>query len=54
MIIDALVLADPYLHLADKTHNANEYLHLNDSILLEIERSTCPVSLTSTYFMAQN
>ncbi|KAF8607492.1 hypothetical protein BDV93DRAFT_588668 [Ceratobasidium sp. AG-I] len=42
MIVDALVLADPFLHLADKTHNADEYLYLNDSILLEIEKSTRP------------
>ncbi|KAJ1308850.1 hypothetical protein OPQ81_004538 [Rhizoctonia solani] len=42
MIVDALVLADPFMHLADKIHNAEEYLHLNDSILLEIERSKAP------------
>ncbi|KAL5636735.1 hypothetical protein ACGC1H_000640 [Rhizoctonia solani] len=42
MIIDALVLADPFMHLADKIHNAEEYLHLNDSVLLEIERSKAP------------
>jgi len=40
--VDALVLADPFLQLADKIHDAKEYLHLNDSILLEIERSSCP------------
>ncbi|KAF8681109.1 MFS general substrate transporter [Rhizoctonia solani] len=42
MIVDALVLADPFMHLADKIHNAEEYLHLNDSVLLEIERSQTP------------
>jgi hypothetical protein len=43
MIVDALVLADPFMHLADKIHNPEEYLHLNDSVLLEIERSQAPV-----------
>lgn len=47
MIVDALVLADPSLKLADKTHNAKDYLHLNDSILLEIEKSTCSVCTTT-------
>ncbi|KAG9105682.1 hypothetical protein FRC07_009124 [Ceratobasidium sp. 392] len=42
MIIDALVQADPYLGLTDKIHKPDEYLYLNDSILLEIERSKCP------------
>ncbi|CAE7230292.1 unnamed protein product [Rhizoctonia solani] len=42
MIVDALVLANPVLHLADKIHSAEDYLHLNDSILLEIERSKAP------------
>lgn len=42
MIVDALVLADPFMGLADKIHNSEEYLYLNDSILLEIERSTYP------------
>ncbi|ELU45675.1 HD domain-containing protein [Rhizoctonia solani AG-1 IA] len=40
--VDALVLADPFMHLADKIHNTEEYLHLNDSVLLEIERSQTP------------
>ncbi|QRW02008.1 glycoside hydrolase family 43 protein [Ceratobasidium sp. AG-Ba] len=39
MIIDALVKAEPFLHLADKIHDAEEYLYLNDSVLLQIERS---------------
>lgn len=42
MIVDALVLADPILKLSEKTHNANEYLYLNDSVLLDIEKSSCP------------
>ncbi|EUC66582.1 DNA replication factor C, large subunit [Rhizoctonia solani AG-3 Rhs1AP] len=42
MIIDALVLADPFMQLADKIHNAEEYLYLNDSVLLDIERSKAP------------
>ncbi|KAG8742353.1 hypothetical protein FRC10_001634 [Ceratobasidium sp. 414] len=42
MIIDALVQANAFLRLADKIHIPEEYLHLNDSVLLEIERSNCP------------
>jgi hypothetical protein len=44
MIVDALVLADSFMGLADKIHSPEEYLYLNDSVLLEIERSTCSVS----------
>lgn len=44
MIVDALVYANPVLRLVDKIHNPDQYLHLNDSVLLEIERSTDEVS----------
>ncbi|CUA69345.1 Deoxynucleoside triphosphate triphosphohydrolase SAMHD1 [Rhizoctonia solani] len=42
MIVDALVLADPFMHLSNKIHSAEEYLYLDDSVLLEIERSKAP------------
>ncbi|KAG8698472.1 hypothetical protein FRC09_007214 [Ceratobasidium sp. 395] len=42
MIVDALVQADPFLNLTNKIYNPKEYLFLNDSILLEIERSKGP------------
>ncbi|KAG9095859.1 hypothetical protein FRC06_009342 [Ceratobasidium sp. 370] len=42
MIVDALVQADSLLRLADKIRDPEEYLYLNDSVLLEIERSNHP------------
>ncbi|CAE6390851.1 unnamed protein product [Rhizoctonia solani] len=42
MIVDALILADPFMHLSNKIHSAEEYLYLDDSVLLEIERSKAP------------
>lgn len=43
MIVDALLMAEPYLNFAERIHDPKRFMHLNDSILLEIERSECPV-----------
>ncbi|KAL5039111.1 hypothetical protein BDEG_27148 [Batrachochytrium dendrobatidis JEL423] len=42
MIQDALVAADPYLNITSAINDMERYVHLNDSILGQIERSTCP------------
>lgn len=43
MLVDALVAADPVLKLSDAITNPERYLHLTDSVVEEIERSTNPV-----------
>lgn len=40
MIVDALVAADDYLGISKKISNPDEYLHLTDSVIEEINRST--------------
>ncbi|KAL2913224.1 hypothetical protein HK105_207226 [Polyrhizophydium stewartii] len=42
MIMDALVAADDYFGISSSIDDMSRYLHMNDSILCEIERSTCP------------
>ncbi|KAJ3717984.1 hypothetical protein C8R42DRAFT_157395 [Lentinula raphanica] len=42
MIVDALKLAEPYMHIARRIRDPEEFLHLTDDILPEIERSTDP------------
>ncbi|KAG5647814.1 hypothetical protein DXG03_007737 [Asterophora parasitica] len=42
MIIDALLAAEPYMHIAHRVHDAEKYLHLTDNIMLNIEASTEP------------
>ncbi|KAJ9089749.1 hypothetical protein DSO57_1009500 [Entomophthora muscae] len=39
MVCEVLLLAQPVMKLAEKIHDAGEYLYLNDSILDEIARS---------------
>jgi HD superfamily phosphohydrolase len=43
MIVDALLLADPYLHLSEAIDSPEEYSNLTDSVLREIEKSKVPV-----------
>lgn len=47
MIVDALLAAEPYLHLSEKIEDPRQYLHLTDSIVKEIERSTSDDLATS-------
>ncbi|KAF8905721.1 hypothetical protein CPB84DRAFT_1745279 [Gymnopilus junonius] len=42
MIIDALLLADPYLKIAERVLDAKKYLHLTDDIMSFIEASEDP------------
>ncbi|KAG2385973.1 hypothetical protein C9374_003122 [Naegleria lovaniensis] len=42
MITDALVEADPHLHISEMIHCPEQYVHLSDSILYKIETSTNP------------
>ena len=44
MIVDALTAADPYLKIAQRIFNIEEYIHLTDHIMIEIESSKAPVS----------
>lgn len=47
MIVDALVLADPYLHMSQMIKDPKEYINLTDGILREIERSKNPLLAAS-------
>ena len=42
MIVDAMMLAEPCLHMSQMIDNPKEYINLTDSILREIERSKDP------------
>lgn len=57
MIIDALLAAEPYMKIAEQVDNPDKYVHLTDTIMSEIEKSTVPVSLSfmsSWVFVADN
>jgi len=43
MIIDALIAAEPHLHIAEQVFDPDRYLHLTDDIMTRIEASTDPV-----------
>jgi len=43
MITDAMLEADPYLHISDMIDRPEEYVHLTDAILQDIAKSTHPV-----------
>ncbi|KIK56330.1 hypothetical protein GYMLUDRAFT_47095 [Collybiopsis luxurians FD-317 M1] len=42
MIIDALLLAEPFLHIAEKIRKPEEFLHLTDNLKLQIQMSSDP------------
>jgi hypothetical protein len=44
MIIDALLLADPHMHIAERVFKPERYLYLTDCIMPEIEATEEPVS----------
>ena len=44
MIVDALLIADPYLRIAERIHFPDKYVYLTDDIMLRIEDTSCPVS----------
>ncbi|KAJ3079733.1 SAM domain and HD [Quaeritorhiza haematococci] len=39
MLTDAMLAADPFLHISDRVEDPKQYVHLTDSIITEIERS---------------
>jgi hypothetical protein len=43
MLIDALLAAEPHLKIAERINDPKQFLHLTDSIMEDIERSTQPV-----------
>jgi deoxynucleoside triphosphate triphosphohydrolase SAMHD1 len=45
MIIDAMLLAEPYLKIASHINDPKKYLGLTDDIRSEIQRSQAPVSI---------
>jgi hypothetical protein len=47
MIIDALLAAEPYMHIAQRIFDPKKFLYLTDSIMDRIEESTEPVCLHS-------
>lgn len=49
MIVDALLLADPYLKIADRIHDPKRFVHLNDDILNEVDRSSGDVRCPSPF-----
>lgn len=52
MIVDALLAADAYLDLSSRIYDPARFTYLSDDILLEVERSTVPVSkLLANYLM---
>lgn len=42
MVVDALLEADPYLHISDSVFDPLDYVNMTDCILKEIERSKAP------------
>ena len=45
MIVDAMLLAEPYLKIASHINDPKKYLGLTDDIRTEIQRSQAPVSI---------
>lgn len=43
MIVDGLKLAEPFMHIAQRIRDPEEFLWLTDDLLPEIERSKDPV-----------
>ena len=42
MLVDALMLAEPYMKISHMIDDPKEYVYLTDAILREIERSRAP------------
>ncbi len=43
MIVDAMLMADPYLHLSAQIDDPEQYAFLTDSVLIDIEKSRVQV-----------
>jgi HD superfamily phosphohydrolase len=48
MVVDALLAAEPRLKLAEQIMHPEKFVNLTDDVLLSIERSAEPVSLTAS------
>jgi HD superfamily phosphohydrolase len=44
MIVDGLLAADPYMHIAEQVDKPKKYVYLTDDIMPRIESTTEPVS----------
>lgn len=49
MIVDALLLAEPHMHIANRVNDPESFLYLTDHIMKEIEMSQQPVGLLISY-----
>lgn len=54
MLIDALLAAEPILHIAEDVFNPQKFLHLTDHIMSRIEASDEPVSQSLQYSTGNN
>ncbi|EIN04338.1 HD-domain/PDEase-like protein [Punctularia strigosozonata HHB-11173 SS5] len=53
MLIDALLAAEPHMKIAERINDPKQFMHLTDSIMEEIERSTQPELQHSRDIMAR-
>ena len=49
MIVDALLLAEPHMHIAKRVNDPESFLYLTDHIMKEIEMSQQPVGLAISW-----
>jgi hypothetical protein len=49
MIVDALLLAEPHMQIANRVNDPERFLYLTDHIMKEIEMSQQPVGLLISY-----
>jgi hypothetical protein len=47
MIVDAMLAADPYLHISQAIDNPADYMLLTDNIIHEIQKSQSEVSIAN-------
>jgi hypothetical protein len=45
MIVDALIAAEPYLHIAEQVFKPEKFVYLTEDVMSTIERSTDSVSI---------
>jgi hypothetical protein len=49
MVVDALLLADPFMNISERIDQPERFTFLNDGILEEVERSTDEVDICSAF-----
>jgi hypothetical protein len=48
MVVDALLSAEPHMHIAEQVDKPEKYIHLCDNIIQRIEMSEDPVQLPAS------